>query len=99
MTNDKRLLTKLAKLGVLQTEPVKVNSFIGVNDLVITKYDASKEKVIFDKDTTNEELLLMVETEKLETLKSIKSMVKFFVVLSGFSIGGLLCYFLRGMGI
>lgn len=78
MTNNKKLIRKLARLGVLKTEPVKSTSFLSDNDVVITKYD-SKEKVILE-DTTNEELLLMIEAENLETLKSIKNMIKFFVV-------------------
>lgn len=80
MTKNKKLLTKLANLGVLNTEPIKSNSFINDNDIIITKYDDSKEKVIIDEDTTNEELLLMVEAEKLSTLKYIKSVVKAYVV-------------------
>lgn len=80
MTNNKRLLTKLANLGILKTEPVKSSLFTSDNDIIITKYDGSKEKVILDKDTTNDELLLMVEAEKLSTLKYIKSVVKAYVV-------------------
>jgi hypothetical protein len=80
MTSNKRLLKKLANLGVLKTEPIKLSSFANENDIIITKSNDSKEKVILDKDTTNEELLLMIEAENLETLKSIKNMIKFFVV-------------------
>lgn len=98
MTNNKRLLTKLANLGVLKTEPVKSNSFTNENDIIITKYDDSKEKVILDKDTTNEELILMVEAEKLETLKSIKSMIKFFVVSTLIGAGIWLFSFLMELG-
>lgn len=81
MTNNKMLLRKLANLGVLKTEFIKPNSFTNDDDIIITNaYDNSKERVIIDKDTTNEELLLMIETEKLSTLKYIKSVVKAYVI-------------------
>lgn len=98
MTNNKRLLTKLAYLGVLKTEPVNLNSITNENDIIITKYDDSKEKVILNIDTTNEELLLLIETEKLETIKSIKSMIKFFVIFTIIGVGIWLLGFLIELG-
>lgn len=92
MTNNKKIIRKLARLGVLKTEPVKSTSFLSDNDVVITKYD-SKEKVILE-DMTNEELLLMIEAEKLESIKYIKNVVKAYVITSWIILGIWLIKFL-----
>lgn len=82
MTNNKELIKELARVGILQTEPVKSERLLSENDIVFTGNDGEKKKVIVDQNLTNEEILLMIEADKLAKVNSIKSMVKFFVILT-----------------
>lgn len=82
MTTNKELIKELARVGILQTEPIKSERLLTENDIIITNSEGIKEKVIIDYNLTNEEILMMIEVDKLEKVKSIKSMVKFFTVLT-----------------
>lgn len=86
---NKKIIAKLAELGVLGTEPVKANVGRKEDDIIIGDYDDAKRRVITG-DITNEELLIMIETVKLERLTSIKKMVKVFFI---FFIVELVCQF------
>lgn len=77
---NKKVIAKLAELGVLESEPVKANVGRKEDDVIIGAYDDDKRRVITG-DITNEELLVMIETVKLEKLTSIKKMVKVFFVI------------------
>lgn len=82
MTNNKELIKELARVGILPTEPVKSERLLSESDIIFTGNDGEKKKVIVDPNLTNEEILLMIEADKLAKVNSIKSMVKFFVILT-----------------
>ncbi|MBQ6893366.1 MAG: hypothetical protein IJN48_04095 [Clostridia bacterium] len=78
MLKDKELIEKLGMMGILATEELKGPA---EKDDIVLDYGSYQKRVIVDS-VPEEELMLAVAVEQLETLKSIKSMVKFFVVLT-----------------
>lgn len=72
------LIKKLARLGVLDTETIKYKKD---TDITIENTNGEVVRVLTD-NVTDEELPLMIATEQLATLKSIRSMVKFFTIFT-----------------
>ena len=78
--DNKNLIKKLGKLGVLDIEPVQNNHMSGLkngNDITTENDSGVICKVITD-NVTDEELPLIIMAEQLSILKSIKNMIKFF---------------------
>lgn len=94
MKTNVNIIKKLARLGVLDVEPVKYKK---EDDIIIKNSEGVEQKVILD-GITDEDLPLMIAAEQLETTKSIKSMVKFTFVLGLIAAGIWLLAFLINLG-
>ena len=94
MKTNVNIIKKLARLGVLDVEPVKYKK---EDDISIKNAEGVEQKVILD-GITDEDLPLMIAAEQLETTKSIKSMVKFTFVLGLVAAGIWLLAFLINLG-
>lgn len=87
---NKYLLSKLVSMGIFPVEQLSYAKNDIDNDNIVT--DAKGQYFqVFTEEISNEEVFVALELEKIKTLHSIKSMIKFFVVLTGI---GLLFYFL-----
>ncbi len=78
------LLKKLASYGVYETRPLGKGSNIE-NSPIITDSEGNKKQVVTD-NVSDDEVYLILETKKIETLDSIRGMLKFFVVLTIISL-------------
>lgn len=78
---SKYLLGKLVSLGIYQTEILSNNKNNIDNDNIITDAVGNDLRVITE-NVSDDEVYTALEVEKIETLHSIKSMLKFFVVLT-----------------
>lgn len=78
------LLTKLASYGIYKTKPLNKESNIPV-EYIITDSEGNKKQVITD-NVSDEEVYLILETKKIEILDSIRSMLKFFTILTVISL-------------
>lgn len=87
---NKYLLSKLVSMGIFPVEQLSYTKNDIDNDNIVTDVNGQYFQV-FTEDISNEEVFVALELEKIKTLHSIKSMIKFFVVLTGI---GLLFYFL-----
>lgn len=94
MKTNVNIIKKLARLGVLDVEQVKYKK---EDDIIIKNSDGVEQKVILN-GITDEDLPLMIAAEQLETIKSIKSMVKFTFVLGLIAAGIWLLAFLINLG-
>lgn len=94
MTNNIPLIKKLARLGVLNTEPVKYKK---EGDIIIENSNGENVRVIFD-DIPDDELSLMIATEQLNTVKSIKSMIKGYIIVCVVAFGLVLLNYLIQLG-
>ena len=94
MKTNVNIIKKLARLGVLDVEQVKYKK---EDDIIIKNSDGVDQKVILN-GITDEDLSLMIAAEQLETIKSIKSMVKFTFVLGLITAGIWLLAFLINLG-
>lgn len=94
MTNNIPLIKKLARLGVLDTEPVKYKK---EGDIVIENSNGENVRVIVD-DIPNDELSLMIAAEQLKTTKYIKSVVKGYVIVCAIAFGVVLLNYLIQLG-
>ncbi len=77
MKTNVNIIKKLAKLGVLEVAPIKNKN---ENDIVITDDEGYKKKVLIE-GISDEDLSLMVATEMLENIKTIKFVVKTSFIL------------------
>ena len=95
MKTNINIIKKMAKLGILDTEPVKSRK----EDDIIIINDIDKERKVILDGITDEDLPMLIALKQFEVLKSIKSMVKFLVgsVVVGALI--LLFFFLSEVGI
>ena len=100
-TDNKNLIKKLGRLGVLELEPIQNNYMSRLNknenDITVENDSGVTCKVITD-NISDEDLELMIMTEQLSTLKSIKSMVKYFYVSALIAVGIWLLFFLIQLG-
>ena len=89
------IIKKMAKLGILDTEPVKSRK----EDDIIIINDIDKERKVILDGITDEDLPMLIALKQFEVLKSIKSMVKFLV--GSVVVGALiwLFFFLSEVGI
>ena len=94
MKTNVNIIKKLARLGVLDVEPVKYKK---EDDIIIKNSEGVEQRVLLD-GITDEDLPLMIATEQLETIKSIKSMVKFTFILGLTAAGVWLLAFLINLG-
>ena len=85
-TSNRKLISKLGRLNILPTEEVKAGFPYKETDVIITKNDDTKVRVITD-GITDEEVFLLIETEKLKTLKSIKTMIKGCIIFFAINYG------------
>ena len=91
---NKELLKKLAEINACPTEKV-YNANLNEENVVVDN-ESEARRVLVD-DVSDEEIFVALQVEQLETLRSIKSMLKFFTILTvvglvlGFivTIGGL----------
>lgn len=100
-TDNKNLIKKLGRLGVLDIEPIK-NDYMSrlhknENDITIENDSGVTCKVITD-NVVDEDLPLMIMTEQLSMLKSIKNMIKYFYVSALIAVGIWLLFFLIELG-
>lgn len=95
MKTNINIIKKMAKLGILDTEPVKSRK----EDDIIIINDIDKERKVILDGITDEDLPMLIALKQFEVLKSIKSMVKFLVgsVVVGVLIW--LFFFLSEVGI
>lgn len=70
------IIKKMARLGILDTEPVKYRK---EDDIIITDDMGEEKKVILD-GITDEDLPMLIAVKQFEAIKSIKSMIKFFLI-------------------
>ena len=100
-TDNKDLIKKLGRLGVLELEPVQNNYMSRLNknenDITVENDSGVTCKVVTD-NVSDEDLELMIMTEQLSTLKSIKNMVKYFYVSALIAVGIWLLFFLIELG-
>lgn len=94
MKTNVNIIKKLARLGVLDVEPVKYKK---EDDIIIKNSEGVEQKILLD-GITDEDLPLMIAAEQLETTKSIKGMVKFTFVLGLVAAGIWLLVFLINLG-
>ena len=78
MKTNVNIIKKLARLGVLDVEPVKYKK---EDDIVIKNSEGEEQRVLLD-GVTDEDLPLLIAAEQLKTLKSIQKMLKFFTILT-----------------
>ena len=88
------IIKRLARLGVLDTEPVKYKK---EDDIIIKNSEGVEQKVIVD-GVTDEDLPLLVAMEQLENIKYIKSVVKGYVIACAIALGIWLLAFLLELG-
>ena len=95
MKTNINIIKKMAKLGILDTEPVKSRK----EDDIIIINDIDKERKVILDGITDEDLPMLISLKQFEVLKSIKSMVKFLV--GSVVVGALiwLFFFLSEVGI
>ena len=94
MKTNVNIIKKLARVGVLDVEPVKYKK---EDDIIIKNSEGEEQRVLLD-GITDEELPLLIAAEQLKTTKSIKSMVKFTFVLGLIAAGIWLLAFLINLG-
>ena len=83
MKANTNIIKKLARLGVLQVEPIKYKK---ENDIIIKNDEGVEQRVIID-NMTDEDLSLMIATEQLNVLKDIKFFIKTTFVLGLIAAG------------
>ncbi len=84
MKTNIKIIKRLARMGVLDTEPVKYKS----EDDIIIKNDIDEDQRVILDNITDEDLPLLVAMKQLENIKSIKSMIKFTFIM-GFVAAGI----------
>lgn len=90
---DKKTNIKLAKLGIIQNTPLMGKELGDTKNLPDdVYYDSSYCGYFRIKETSADEVNLNLELKNIELLSSIKSMIKFFVVLTCISLTALLIY-------
>lgn len=94
MKTNVNIIKKLARLGVLDVEPVKYKK---EDDVIIKNSEGEERRVLLD-GVTDEDLPLLIAAEQLKTTKSIKSMVKYFYVSALIAVGIWLLFFLIELG-
>ena len=94
MKTNVNIIKKLARVGVLDDEPVKYKK---EDDIIIKNSEGEEQRVLLD-GITDEELPLLIAAEQLETTKSIKNMVKYFYVSALIAVGIWLLFFLIELG-
>ena len=94
MKTNVNIIKKLARFGVLDVEPVKYKK---EDDIIIKNSEGVEQRVLLD-GIADEDLPLMIAAEQLETIKSIKSMVKFTFILGLIAAGVWLLSFLINLG-
>ena len=100
-TDNKNLIKKLGRLGVLDVEPIK-NDYMSrlhknENDITIENDSGVTCKVITD-NVVDKDIPLMIMAEQLSVLKSIRNMVKYFYVSALIAVGVWLLFFLIKLG-
>lgn len=78
MLKDRELIEKLGEMGILATEVIEGTPD---KDDIVLDYGSYKKRVVVDS-VPEEELMLYIAAEQLKNVQSIKSMVKFFVILT-----------------
>ena len=100
-TDNKKLIEKLGRLNVLDLEPIQNNYMSRLNknenDIIIENSSGEDCKIITD-GITDEDLPLMIMTEQLSMLRSIKNMVKYFYISALVGAGIWLLFFLIELG-
>ena len=94
MKTNVNIIKKLARLGVLDVEPVKYKK---EDDVIIKNSEGEERRVLLD-GVADEDLPLLIAAEQLKTTKSIKSMVKYFYVSALIAVGIWLLAFLINLG-
>lgn len=94
MNTNISIIKKLARLGVLDTEPVKYKK---EGDIIIKNSEGVEQRVLTD-GISDEELPLLIATEQLEATKYIKSAVKGYVIGCCVVLGIWLLTFLIQLG-
>ena len=90
MKTDINIIKRLARMGVLDTEPVKYKR----DDDIIIKNDMEEEQKVIIDNITDEDLPLLVAMKQLEYIKTIRSIVKFSFVCGLVAAGIWLLLFL-----
>ena len=90
MKTDINIIKRLARMGVLDTEPVKYKK----DDDIIIKNDTEEEQKVIIDNITDEDLPLLVAMKQLEYIKTIRSIVKFSFVCGLVAAGIWLLLFL-----
>ena len=90
MKTDINIIKRLARMGVLDTEPVKYKK----DDDIIIKNDIEEEQKVIIDNITDEDLPLLVAMKQLEYIKTIRSIVKFSFVCGLVAAGIWLLLFL-----
>ena len=89
-TNNRKLIKLLGILGILESEAITKDSPKTWNDITytISNIDGSKstEYRILPNSVDDETVGLLLKAEQLKTLRSIQSMLKFFVILTIISL-------------
>lgn len=93
--NNKKLIKLLGTLGILESEEIKDNNIKTEDDVTYTVSNIAgtesiEYRILSDK-IDEETVALLLEAEKLKTLRSIQKMLKFFTILT---IVTLVCAFL-----
>jgi len=90
LKTDINIIKRLARMGVLDTEPVKYKK----DDDIIIKNDMEEEQKVIIDNITDEDLPLLVAMKQLEYIKTIRSIVKFSFVCGLVAAGIWLLLFL-----
>lgn len=94
MKTSINIIKRLARIGVLDVEPVKYRK---EDDIIIKNAEGEERRILLD-GIVDEDLPLLIAIEQLETIKSIKSMIKFTFILSLVAAGIWLLAFLINLG-
>ena len=92
-TNNKTLIEKLVHLDIIKAQPAmsqnsSINTIVFKDDKYGTNFEIQADSLL------DEDLPLLIQTEQLETLKSIKSMIKFHTILTVIGICAVLVWFI-----
>ncbi len=94
MNTNISIIKKLARLGVLDTEPVKYKK---EGDIIIKNSEGVEQRVLIE-GVSDEDLPLLIATEQLEATKYIKSVVRGYVIGCCVILGIWLLTFLIQLG-
>lgn len=91
-TTNISLIKKLANLKILEKKELTNDYQPTEDDIIIADATTGTKYKIVTDTVSDEDLPLVIMTEQLATMKSIKNMVLFFVILAVIGIIAMFCF-------